>query len=83
MGTFHAEPGVLAPGRWARSPRPHAADGERGQHGAALEDLQDRAAAETVMVNRGGGECEPLFKSATAGHGCLLLEWDVLRYVVM
>ena len=41
--------------------------------GAALEDLQDRAAA-AVMVNRAGGECEPLFKSATAGHGCLLLE---------
>jgi hypothetical protein len=50
MGSFHAEPRVLAPGRWARSPHPHSFDGERGQHDAALEDLQDRAAA--VMVNR-------------------------------
>ena len=35
------------------------------------------------MVNRVGGECEPLIKSATAGHGCLLLEWDALRFGVM
>ena len=35
------------------------------------------------MVNRLGAECEPLFKSATAGHECLLLEWDALRYVGM
>ncbi len=35
------------------------------------------------MVNRVGGECEPLNRSATAGHGCLLLEWDALRYVGM
>jgi len=82
MGSFHAEPRVLAPGRWARSPHPQAVDGERGQHDAALEDLQDRAAA-AVMVNRVGGECEPLKKSATAGHECLLLERDALRYGVM
>ena len=62
MGSFHAEPRVLAPGRWARSPHPQAVDGERGQHDAALEDLQDRAAADAVMVNRVGGECEPLDK---------------------
>jgi hypothetical protein len=74
MGSFPAETRVLAPGRWARSPHPPVVDGDRGQHDAALEDLQDRAAAEAVLVKRGGGECEPLTKSATAGHGCLLLE---------
>jgi hypothetical protein len=62
---------------------PRAVDGEGGQQGAAFQDLQSRAAAKAVMVNRAGGESEPLFKSATTGHGCLLLEWDALRYVVL
>jgi hypothetical protein len=53
-------------------PIPQAVDGERGQHDAALENLQDRAAAEAVMANRVGVECEPLRKSATADHGSLL-----------
>lgn len=31
---------------------PQAVDGERGRHDAALEDFQDRAAEEAVLVNR-------------------------------
>jgi hypothetical protein len=77
-----------SPARWllgaGHAPRiPQAVDGERGQHDAALEDLQGRASAEAVMVNRVRGDCEPLNKSATAGHGCPLLEWDALRYGVI
>jgi hypothetical protein len=63
-------------------PHPHAVDGERGQHDAALEDLQDRAEAGAVRVrvNRVGGDFEALTKFATATQGCLLLEWDVTQY---
>ena len=50
-----------------------------GEHDAGLEGLQGRATAQAVVVGRLGGECEPLADSATAGHGCLLLEWDALQ----
>jgi hypothetical protein len=83
MGSFHAEPRVLAPGRWARFLHSQTVDGEGGQHGAVLKDLQDRPEEDAVMVSRVRGEREPLFESASAGHRCLLLEWDALRYCVM
>ena len=81
MGSFHAEPGVLAPGRWARP------GGKRGKYRRSPESLALTSlrifSGVPVMVNRVGGECKPLNKSAMAGHECLLLEWDALRCGVM